>query len=142
VNILDLFKTNSFTQRPPEKHFLTVPIHEEVDNRYKEVKIRGVLTAAAAQVAGSGLLWQWPRYDGSTKLCRWDPEQRVFLQGSLNDWILFFGMHWRIRDTTGQEFLSPSPAVADRLIQKILKDPLLPGASWALQLTKKRAAAK
>lgn len=138
MNILKLLKPNSFTQRAPEKQFLTVPIHEEVDNQYKETKIQAVLTAAAAQVAGSGLLWAWARYDGSTKLCRWDSEQKVFLQGSLNDWILFLGQHWRIRDTTGKEYLSPSPAVADRLIQKILKDPTLPVANWALELQRKR----
>jgi hypothetical protein len=138
VNIFDLFKAQPFTQRAPEKQFLTVPVHEEVDNQYKEAKIQAVLAAAAAQVTGSGLLWAWARYDGSTKLCRWDSEQQIFLQGSLNDWILFLGTHWRIRDTTGQEYLAPSPAVADRLIQKILKHPDLPVASWALQLQRKR----
>jgi hypothetical protein len=142
MNFLDVFKAKTFTQRAPERQFLTVPIHEEVDNRYKEAKVQAVVAAAAAQVAGSGLVWKWVRYDGSAKLCHWDSVQRVFLQGSLTDWVLFFGRHFRVQDTGGREYLGPSPAVADRLIQRILADPTLPVASWSLQLAKKREATK
>jgi hypothetical protein len=140
VNILELFKTNSFTQRPPEKQFLTVPVHQQIDQEPKQAEIQAVLTVAAAQVVGSGLLWHWVRHDGTAKLCRWDSVQEVFLQGSLTDWVLFFARHWRIRDTTGQEYLNSSPVVTDRLIQAVLKHPDLPIASWALQLAKKREA--
>jgi hypothetical protein len=38
-----------------------------------------------------------------------------------------FGVHWRVRDTGGQEYLGPSPAVADHLIQAVRKTPGSPG---------------
>jgi hypothetical protein len=125
-----------------EKQTLVIPKHEDINKEPKQAEVRSVLETAAALIAGSGLLWRWERHDGSGRLCRWDSAQRVFLQGALNDWILFFGDNWTVKDTNGQEYGGPSPVVADRLIQAVLKHPTLPVADWALQLAKKREATK
>lgn len=137
MNVLNLFKGQSFTTRPPERQTLTVPLHTRVD----KVESQPVLAKAAEQIATSGLVWAWVS-DGTAKpkLCQWDSAQRVFLQGSLQDWQLFFGRHWVLKDTNNQEFAGPSPAVCDRLLQAVLTHPELPTATWALQLAKQKGA--
>jgi hypothetical protein len=138
IDLLGIFKRPTFTARPSERQLLTVPVHERID----KAESQPVLATAAAQVAGSGLVWKWVCYDGTSKLCSWDGAQKVFLRGSLNDWILFFGSRWAVKDTNGVEYRGPSLVVADRLLQAVLKHPALPIATWALQLQRKREAAK
>jgi hypothetical protein len=75
---MSLFKKQTFTDRPPERQVLTVPIHEEIDNQYKQAEVQPVLAKAAEQIARSGLFWKWPSYDGTVKLCRWDASEKVF----------------------------------------------------------------
>jgi hypothetical protein len=128
--------TNQKTERP----ILTVPVHRQINNQQGEAPV--ALAKAAAQIAGSGLVWKWICTDGRPKLCSWDSSQRVFLGGELNDWIYFFGRNWRIRDTNNIEYLGPSPIVADRLIQAVLAHRETPIASFALQLQRKREAVK
>jgi hypothetical protein len=134
IDLLGLFKRQTFTDRPPERQILTVPLHERIDKE----ESRSVLAKAAEQIVGSGLVWGWDSYDGTVKLCHWDAAQKVFLRGALNDWIHFFGRHWRVFDTNNQEYLGPSPVVADRLISAVLAHAVLPTASWDLQLAMKR----
>ena len=141
-DIKSLIKTIYYSDRPPEKQTLIIPIHEDINKEPQQAKIRSVLETAAVLVAGSGLCWKWVCYDGAVKLCKWDTAQKVFLRGSLNDWILFFGDNWTVKDTNSQEYRGPSPAVADRLIQAVLKHPELPAATWSLQLARKREATK
>ena len=141
-NLEELVRTVYYGERPPERQTLIIPVHEDINKEPKQAEIRAVLETAAALVAGSGLLWAWRCYDGTTKLCKWDPVQKVFLRGALHDWVLFLGDNWTVKDTTGQEFRGPSAPVADRLIQTVLKHPALPVADWALQLAKKRESAK
>ena len=86
-DILGLFKRQNFTERPPERQTLVIPVHERVDKSESQ----SVLEAAAAQIAGSALLWRWIRHDGSARLCRWDTSEKAFLQGNLDDWARFFG---------------------------------------------------
>jgi hypothetical protein len=64
-----------------------VPVHEKIDKG----EPKPVLAAAAAQIAGSGLIWKWQNYDGTAKLCSWDGVQKIFLRGTLVDWRHFFG---------------------------------------------------
>lgn len=134
IDILSLFKRQDFTERPPERQTLVLPVHERID----EPESQPVLEAAAQQVVMSKLVWRWPKYDGTSRLCRWDSAQKVFLQGSLNDWIYFIAENWHVRDANGVEYLGPSPVIMDRLLQKILAHPELPTASWALQLQRRR----
>lgn len=136
MNVLNLFKGQSFTTRPPERQTRTVPVHEKVDKEESQA----VLATAAEQIAGSGLVWRWPCHDGTAKLVHWDAEQRVFLRGSLHDWQTFFGTRWVVKDTRHQEYRGPSPAVTDRLLQAVIAHPELPVASWDLQLAKQREA--
>jgi hypothetical protein len=62
MSILELFKRQTFTDRPPERQTLTVPCHERAD---KEESLP-ILAAAADRIAKSGLVWNWISYDGST----------------------------------------------------------------------------
>jgi hypothetical protein len=140
IDLLGLFKRQVFTDRPPERQVLVVPIHERIDKIHRQTEVQAVLAKAAEQIARSGLVWRWLCHDNTYKLCYWDASQKVFLRGSLNDWILFFGTHWRIQDTTGQEYRGASPGVMDRLIAAILLHPETPTASWAMQLQRKREA--
>jgi hypothetical protein len=135
TNIMGLFKRQSFSA-PPERQILMVPVHEKVDKE----EAQPILAAAAEKAAKSGLLWKWISYDGTAKLCHWDTSEQVFLRGSLNDWQLFFGTRWVVKDTNHQEYRGPSPVVTDRLLQAVLAHPDLPVASWALQLAKRREA--
>ncbi len=141
-DIKSLVKTIYYGDRPPEKQMLIIPVHQDINNEPKQAEIRAVLETAAALVAGSGLCWKWVCYDGTAKLVRWDAKERVFLRDSLRGWQTFFGRHFAVKDTTGQEFRGPSAPVADRLIQKILAHPELPVATWALQLQRKREVFK
>jgi hypothetical protein len=129
-----------FTNRAPEREILVVPVHNRINEEHWQAEVQTVLAPAATQAARSGLLWRWIRHDGVARLCRWDADGQVFLQGSLNDWILYFGHRWRVTDTTGQEFAGASPVVQSRLIEAVLADPDLPKADWALQLSRKRKA--
>ena len=131
---VDIFKRQSFTSRPPERQILTVPVHEKIN----KPESQSILAAAADQIARSGLLWKWVSYDGTVKLCHWDAAEKVFLRGSIDDWINFFGRRWRVFDTNNREFLGPSPVVADRLIAAVLAHPDTPVASWAVQLQRQK----
>ena len=91
--------TNQKTERP----ILTVPVHRQINNQQGEAPI--ALAKAAAQIAGSGLVWKWIATNGKSHLCRWNSTERVFLRGELNDWIYFFGSNWRVRDTNNIEYL-------------------------------------
>ena len=62
IDIMGLFKRQTFTERPPERQILTVPIHAQVDH----VEAQPVLEKAAEQIVGSGRVWRW---DGTAKLC-------------------------------------------------------------------------
>jgi hypothetical protein len=55
-------------------------------------------------------------YDGTAKLCHWDTSEQVFLRGSLNDWQLFFGTRWVVKDTNHQEYRGPSPVKAKLMV--------------------------
>lgn len=132
MSILGLFKRQSFTERP-ERQTLTVPIHEKIDR----AESQPVLEAAAGQLAKSGLLWKWLTCDNTAKLVRWDQTERAFLRGSLDDWCHWFGQRFIVRDSSNQEYLGPSPVVADRLISAVLSHPQLPTATWTLQLQKR-----
>jgi hypothetical protein len=139
LNLLHLW-TKLFRSPPApkaaERQLLIVPRHEAVDKPH----MLPVLAAAAAQLASSGLLWKWVSADYSVHLVSWDVAGQVFVRGSTNDWILFFGRNWIVKDSDGREYLGPSFAVCDRLTQAVLKHPSLPIASWALQLKRKREA--
>jgi hypothetical protein len=139
-SLKDFLKPHSFASRPPERQVLVVPVHGDINKEPRQSEVQSVLKKAAGQITESGLLWRWIRHDGASKLVRWDSEQLVFLQGTLSDWVTFFGTHWRVFDTNNQEFLGPSQIVADRMIEAVLLDPCLPVATWALQLSRKRAA--
>ena len=116
---VDIFKKQTFTSRPPERQILTVPVHEKIN----KTGVQSVLAKAADQIARSGLLWKWVSYDGTIKLCHWDAAEKVFRRGSIEDWINFFGRHWRVFDTNNQEYFGPKPVVADRLIAAVLAHP-------------------
>jgi hypothetical protein len=118
------------------RQLLIVPLHESVD----KPQMLPVLATAAAQLATSGLLWKWVSTDGAAKLCSWDAAQKIFVRGTVEDWAIFIGQHWSVRDTDGVEYLGPSRMVSDRLIQAVLKHQSLPIASWAEQLKRKREA--
>jgi hypothetical protein len=122
--------------RSAERKILTVPLHEAVD----KPQMQSVLAAAAEQIAISGIVWKWHCYDGSDKLVSWDSKQQVFLRGSLEDWAIFIGRHWIVRDTSNREYLGPSLVVCDRLVAAVLAHPETPIADWALQLAMKRKA--
>jgi hypothetical protein len=83
-------------------------------------------------------MWKWVRYDGSLRLCQWDASQKLFLRGTVEDWVRFIGVHWRTFDTNRVEYSEPSLVVTDRLISAVLAHPDLAVACWALQLQKKR----
>jgi hypothetical protein len=97
-----------------------------------------IIAAAADQIVKSGLLWKWVRYDGSLRLCQWDSAQRLFLRGTVEDWVGFIGEHWRTFDTDRVEYSAPSLVVTDRIISAVLAHADLAEASWSLQLQKKR----
>jgi hypothetical protein len=120
--------------RPGERKLLTVPLHDSVD----KPEMSPVLALAAAQMASSGLLWKWVSTDGTANLASWDSSQKVFVRGSVEDWQIFIGENWRVRDTNNIEYRGPSITVTDRLIRETLKHPALETASWALQLKRKR----
>jgi hypothetical protein len=124
--------------RTAKKQIITVPLHQAVD----KPEMQPVIAAAADQLVKSGLLWKWVRYDGSLRLCQWDSAQKLFLRGTLEDWVRFIAEHWRTFDTNNVEYLCPSLVVTDRLISAVLAHPDLPVASWALQLQMKREEAK
>jgi hypothetical protein len=140
VNLLHLCAKLFYppASRAAARTVLVVPLHESVD----KPQMRPVLAAAAAQLATSGKLWKWICTDGSVKLCSWDSSQKVFVRGTVEDWTLFFGRNWIVKDTDGREYLGPSFAVCDRLIQAVLKHPATPTATWAEQLRRKREGAK
>jgi hypothetical protein len=138
INIIDLFKQHSFTDRTPERQALLVPIHERINLPESQP----ILAKAAEQLATSGKLWKWQCSNGSLKLVHWDAKQQVFLRGTLEDWAVFFGRHWVVRDTTNREFLGPSLVVTDRLVAAVLKHPETKEASWSLQLSMKREIAE
>jgi hypothetical protein len=122
----------------PERQTLTVPIHVRVD----KAESQPVLEKAADLIARSGFVWRWTKIDGASRLHRWDAEQQIFIAGSLEDWAVFFGKKFVVRDTTGEQFAGPSQVVCDRLIARVLAHPSTPIASWALQLQRKREVAK
>jgi hypothetical protein len=126
--------TNQKTERP----ILTVPVHRQINNQQGEAPI--ALAKAAAQIAGSGLVWKWIGVNGKPHLCSWNASQKVFVRGNIEDWVYWFGNHVRVRDTSNVEYPGPSLVVTDRLIQAVLAHSETPIASWALQLQKKREA--
>jgi hypothetical protein len=128
--------------RTQERAILTVPVHEQINKSNTQAQVQRVLTVAAAQIAGSGLIWKWIKSDGSAYLVSWDKEQKLFLQGTLEDWRMFFGNHWRVRDTNNVEYRGPSLIVTDRLVAAVLAHPDTAIADWALQLRMKRKAAQ
>ena len=142
--LTDLLHVCTSVFRPPPapkaaaRPVLVVPRHEFAD----KPEMSPVLAVAAAQLAASGLLWKWVSTDGTPKLCSWDSSQLVFARGSVQDWQIFIGQNWRMRDTNNVEFAGPSPLVADRLIAGALAHPETPINSWALQLRRKREAAR
>ena len=115
-----------------------MPQHEAVD----KPQMLPVLTTAAAQLATSGLLWRWICTDGSVKLCSWDTSQKIFIRGTVEDFAVFIGERWIVRDTNNIEYRGPSVTVTDRLIQAVLKHPAIPTATWAEQLRRKREGTK
>jgi hypothetical protein len=137
-SITDLFKSHSFTERAEERKVLFVPVHEVVD-RPESV---AVLAKAAQEVATSGKVWRWNTYDGGEKLVFRDTKQQVFLRGSLEDWAVFLGTNWVVRDTTNREYLGPSLVVTDRLVAAVLAHPEIKIADWTLQLRMKREAVR
>jgi hypothetical protein len=146
MNILltDLLHLCTTVFRPPaapkaaERKLLTVPLHEFLD----QPQMQPVLAAAAAQLATSGLLWKWISTDGTAKLVSWDASQKIFIRGTVEDFAILLGEYFTIRDSSGREYRGPSLTVTDRLIRETLKHPALETASWALQLQRKRKAAK
>jgi len=137
-NIIDLFKSHSFTERTEERKVLVVPVHEIVD-RPQSIAI---IAKAAQEIASSGKVWRWNTYDGGVKLCSWDSKQQVFIRGSLADWAIFIGQHWIVKDPTNREYLGPSLVVTDRLVTAVLRHPETKIADWALQLAMKREATR
>src|ERR1700730_1638684 len=126
------------TGRTSGKPILTVPLHQAVDRP----EMQPVIAAAADQIVRSRLLWKWVRYDGSLRLCHWDSKQKLFLRGTVEDWVKFIGEHWRTFDTNHVEYSQPSLVVTDRLISAVLSHPELAVADWALQLQKKKEKTK
>ena len=135
-NLVDMFK-HSFTERTAERATLIVPIHDLIN----KPESQPILAKAADQIANSHLVWKWHCYDGKDKLCSWDAKQQVFLRGTLEDWCVFIGRNWVIKDPTNREYLGPSVVVCDRLVSVVLQHPDTPEASWSLQLAMKRKAA-
>jgi hypothetical protein len=138
-----IFATVSRIFRPPapqaaERKLLQIPVHDEVD----KPSIKKVLAAAAEQLATSGKLYKWLSPNGIERLTCWDPVQKVFTLRNTEDWMIYFGRNWIIKDSNGREYAGPSLVVTDRLIQAVLKHPALGTASWALQLQRKREAIK
>jgi hypothetical protein len=101
-----------------------------------------VLAVAAAQLATGGLLWKWVSTDGTPRLVTWDASQKIFIRGTTEDFAIFIGERWIVRDTNDVEYRGPSTTVTDGLIQAVLKHPALESASWALQLKLKREVTK
>jgi hypothetical protein len=144
LQLTDLIHSVSRIFTPPApprtevRPLLVVPVHEEINSSLKEAEVREVLTVTAAQIAGSGLVWKWIKADGSSYLVSWDKDQKLFLQGTLEDWRMFFSDGWRVRDTKHIEYRGPSLLVTDRLIAAVLAHHETPRADWALQLRMKR----
>jgi hypothetical protein len=128
--------------RPPAPRLaartvLVVPLHEAVDKK----EMSPVLAKAAETLARSGLLWKWVS-NGTAKLCSWDSSEKVFVRGTVEDWQIFIGQNWRVRDSSGVEYAGPSRLVADRLTAAVLAHPETPVASWQIATNKKREAAR
>jgi hypothetical protein len=120
--------------RTTERKLLTVPIHNHVDHP----EAQPVLAAAADIIANSGIVYKWLCHDGSLKLCSWDSSQKLFIRGSITDWLFFIGDNWKVRDTDNIEYRGPSFVVTDRLIGRVLAHPATPVADWRLQEIKKK----
>jgi hypothetical protein len=145
VLLTDLLAATANLFRPPPvttprvaRQILIVPLHGKINQQQGETPV--VLAKAAEQLARSGMLWKWIGIDGKGKLCSWDSSQKVFVRGNIEDWVYWFGNHFRVRDTSNIEYLGPSLVVTDRLIQAVLAHPETPIASFALQLQEKRKA--
>jgi hypothetical protein len=142
VQLSDLLNlcTNVFRPPPPsrtaERKLLVIPIHEAVD----KPQMQPVIAAAAEQMATSGLIFRWQSPNGTAHLVSWNSSQRVFQGGTNEDWCLFIGRNWIIKDSNGRVYLEPSFAVCDRLIAAALKHPAIPEASFLIQLQRKREA--
>jgi hypothetical protein len=134
----NLFRPPATTVRTAERKLLIVPLHAAVD----KPQMQPVIAAAADELASSGKLFKWLRTDGNPKLCRWDSTQMQFVRGSVEDWAVYFGQHWRVRDTNNIEYAGPSFVVADRLIAAVLAHPQTPVASWQTAIDLKRKAAR
>jgi hypothetical protein len=146
MNILltDLLHLCTSVFRPPaapkagERKLLIVPLHDSVD----QPQMVPVLALAAAQLATSGKLWKWITTDGTAKLVSWDSQQQLFIRGTVEDWAIYLGQHFTVKDTNNIEYAGPSVLVTDRLIAVVLAHPETPIASWAEQLKRKREVAK
>jgi hypothetical protein len=134
----NLFRPPASTTPKAERQILIVPLHGRINQQQGDTPV--VLARAAEQLARSGLLWKWIGIDGKPRLVYWDSKQKIFIRGTLDDWVYYFGDHWRVRDTNNVEYRGPSPVVTDRLIAAVLSHPELPTACFALQLQRKREA--
>ena len=124
-----------FTARPADdtRDQLLLPVHDELDLERLQSKVQPILTTAAQQIATSGKVYRWIRYDKSERLCLWNEEDKMFQFLLLADFIEWIAKHYQIFDSNGQQWLGPSKPVADRLYAAVLRQPALPVASWKLQ---------
>ena len=116
---------------------MVIPVHETVDNQYQWHTVQPVLGKCADQIVASGLVWKWCRFTGRHVLVRLS-EERTFVGFDIQDWCAFLGQHWQIVDNNGFEWLGPSHAVGDRIMQAVLRHPKLPIASWSMQLEQRK----
>jgi hypothetical protein len=119
------------------KETMVIPVHETVDNQYQWHTVQPVLGKCADQIVASGLVWKWCRFTGRHVLVRLS-EERTFVGFDIQDWCAFLGQHWQIVDNNGFEWLGPSHAVGDRIMQAVLRHPKLPIASWSMQLEQRK----
>jgi hypothetical protein len=142
--LTDLLHLCTSVFRPPpapkaaERKLLIIPTHESVD----KPSMAPILAKAVEQLVASGKLWRWISTDGKKPLCSWDSTQLLFVRGTVQDWQVYIGQHFVVRDSNGIEYAGPSALVADRLIAGVLAHPETLVASWQIQMDKRRAAAR
>ena len=43
--------------------------------------------------------YKWITTDGTAKLVHWDALQKIFIRGTVQDFVIFIGERWIVRDT-------------------------------------------
>ena len=127
---------------PPAKDLrerLIVPVADQLGSLKHSELVESTLAKAAQQLADSKLFYRWDRrrMGAGWVLKRWSAEDGMFLSFDGKDFCRFLGRTYRVFDTDGQEWASPSIRIGARLYQLLVENPNLETADWALTLAKR-----